>query len=270
MYGKLFAQMYDGTLGTKGPWQALVTFQQLIILADRYGDVDMTAEAIARRTTIPLDVVTIGLAELAKPDPHSRTPDEEGRRIVPLSDNRGWGWHIVNHDKYRKLRSQEERREYMRLYQSNRRAGSRVNQDVNTSTSGKQSQPIAVGSRQEAESSKQEASVFDEMWDAYPKRAGSNSKAAARKAWDARVKSGVLPEQLLAGVERYATFCRMTGKDGTEFVKQAATFFGPNEHWNEAWDIPVTPTRPTKHDEQNAAIAAGLAQLNAHKELTNG
>ena len=26
MYGKVFVQMYDGTLGTQGPWQALVTF----------------------------------------------------------------------------------------------------------------------------------------------------------------------------------------------------------------------------------------------------
>jgi hypothetical protein len=51
MYGKLFSQMYDGTLATKGPWQALVTFQQLIILADKHGIVDMTPEAIGRRTT---------------------------------------------------------------------------------------------------------------------------------------------------------------------------------------------------------------------------
>jgi hypothetical protein len=151
--------MYDGTLGTKGPWQALVTFQQLIILADKHGDVDMTAEAIARRTTIPLEVVTVGLRELVKPDPHSRTPDEEGRRVIPLADNRDWGWHVVNHDKYRKIRSQEERREYMRQYQRDRRAikkGTRVNKIVNKSTSGLQSQPIAVGSNQDAGISKAE------------------------------------------------------------------------------------------------------------------
>ena len=56
--------MYDGTLATKGPWQALVTFQQLIILADRNGEVDMTPEAISRRTTIPLEIIEHGIKAL--------------------------------------------------------------------------------------------------------------------------------------------------------------------------------------------------------------
>jgi len=129
MYGKLFAQMYDGTLGTAGPWQALVAFQQLIILADKDGVVDMTAEAIARRTTIPLDIIQTGITALEQPDPHSRTPDEDGRRIIKLSDDREWGWRIVNYIHYRNIRSQEERREYMRNYQRKRRAS--VNSNVN-------------------------------------------------------------------------------------------------------------------------------------------
>jgi hypothetical protein len=122
MYGKLFAQMYDGTLATKGPWQALATFQQLIILADKHGTVDMTADAIARRTTFPLEVIQLGLSELEKPDPDSRTPDEEGRRIVRLSDSRPWGWQIVNHAHYRALRSEDERRDYHRKYYRDKRS----------------------------------------------------------------------------------------------------------------------------------------------------
>lgn len=113
MFGKVFASMYDGTLATRGPWQALVTFQQFIVLADRAGIVDMTADAIARRTTIPIDIIKIGIAALEQPDSESRSPDLEGRRIVRLSDTRDWGWQIVNHDKYRAMRSQDERREYM-------------------------------------------------------------------------------------------------------------------------------------------------------------
>ena len=122
MYGKLFAQMYDGTLATTGPWQALVTFQQFIILADDEGVVDMTPEAIARRTTLPLDVVIVGIQALEQPDPESRSPELDGRRIVRLSDARSWGWHIVNHSHYKAIRSNEDRREYMRLYQRARRA----------------------------------------------------------------------------------------------------------------------------------------------------
>lgn len=121
MYGKVFSSMYDGTLATRGPWQALVTFQQLIVLSDRDGVVDMTTEAIARRTSIPLEIIETGIAALLHPDPRSRTPAEDGRRIIPLEDHRDWGWQIVNHAKYQAMRSAEERREYLRVAQANRR-----------------------------------------------------------------------------------------------------------------------------------------------------
>ena len=90
MYAKVFSQMYDGSLCTHGPWEALVTFQQMLVLADQEGNVDMTAEAIARRTTIPLNIIKLGIEELLKPDSKSRTPVEEGRRIIPLSSDRDW------------------------------------------------------------------------------------------------------------------------------------------------------------------------------------
>lgn len=125
MYGKLFAQMYDGTLATKGPWQALVTFQQLVILADPDGIVDMTVESVARRTTIPLDIIEVGIRALEEPDPASRTPAEDGRRVVRLSDSRPWGWRIVNYGFYRNIRNEVERRnkrrEYHREYARKRR-----------------------------------------------------------------------------------------------------------------------------------------------------
>ena len=129
MYGKLFVQMYEGTLASKGPWQALVTFQQFIILADQHGVVDKTADAISRITTIPLEIIQQGIEALEKPDTESRTPAEDGRRIVRLSESREWGWQITNYTYYRNLRSQEERRVYMRQYQRKRRQA--VNQDVN-------------------------------------------------------------------------------------------------------------------------------------------
>lgn len=148
MFGKLFSTMYDGTLGTRGPWEALVTFQQLIILADREGVVDMTPEALARRTTVPLEIITKGLATLEQPDPDSRTPDEDGRRIVPLSDSRAWGWRIVNYGKYRAIRTADERRDYMRQYQRDRRAKAAVNTVNPVSTK------LANSSKQRQEASK--------------------------------------------------------------------------------------------------------------------
>lgn len=132
MYAKVFAQIYDGTLCTKGPWQVLVTFQQLLVLADQDGVVDMTAGAIARRTTIPLEIITLGIEELLKDDHESRTPTENGRRILPLCEGRAWGWRIVNYKHYRALKREEERREYHREYWHKRQ--DKLNKKLNNST----------------------------------------------------------------------------------------------------------------------------------------
>ncbi|CAB4121294.1 hypothetical protein UFOVP8_65, partial [uncultured Caudovirales phage] len=60
----MYRQMYHGTLATAGPWQALVTFQQFIVLADKEGVVDMTPESIARETTIPIEIIRLGITAL--------------------------------------------------------------------------------------------------------------------------------------------------------------------------------------------------------------
>ena len=125
MYAKLFSSMFTGSLATRGPWQAVVTFQQLLVLADRFGIVDMTPEAIARHTTIPLEIISAGIEALEAPDPDSRRPDADGRRIVRLDPERAWGWEIVNHAHYRQIRSAEERREYQRAYMRDYRKGAR-------------------------------------------------------------------------------------------------------------------------------------------------
>lgn len=109
MYGKVFESIYDGTLA--GHWQAIVTMQQLVVLSTQDGVVDMTPDAIARRTSIPLEIITAGLEHLAKPDPYTRTPGEDGRRIVLIDDHRPWGWRLVNHAKYRALRNMEQKHE---------------------------------------------------------------------------------------------------------------------------------------------------------------
>ena len=114
MYGKIFATMYDGSI--YGRWQAIVTFQQMIALADKDGIVDMTAQALSARTSIPLEIIEKGIADLETPDKVSRTPDEEGRRIILLDEHRPWGWRITNYAKYREIRTAEERREYHRQY----------------------------------------------------------------------------------------------------------------------------------------------------------
>jgi hypothetical protein len=120
MYGKIFSSMFRGSL--HGQWEAIVTFVCMITLADKEGEIDMTAEALAAVTSIPLDIIKRGIASLESPDPQSRTPDEDGRRLVRASEARDWGWRITNYQHYRMMRSAEERREYFRQHKARRRA----------------------------------------------------------------------------------------------------------------------------------------------------
>lgn len=122
MYGKIFSTIYDGTL--YGHWQALVTFQQMIVLCDADGTIDMTPQALAARTGIPLDVIAEGIKFLERPDPDSRSPDAEGCRIERLDSHRTWGWHLVNHTKYKFMADAEtiraQNRERQRIHRENK------------------------------------------------------------------------------------------------------------------------------------------------------
>ena len=105
-------------------------------------------------------------------------------------------------------------------------------------------EPIAVGASVDesvrVRSNRPEYSPeFEQAWLVYPKRAGGNSKSAAFKAWKARLNEGVNPETMLEGVKRYAGWVSAMGNSGTQFVKQAVTFFGPDRHFEESWEVPA-------------------------------
>lgn len=123
MYTKMFRSMYEGTLADD--WRALVAFQQLLILADAHGTVDMTVSAIHRTTGIPMDVLGPGIEILQLPDQQSRSPAEEGRRIVPLDPSRARGWRLVNFAYYRGLMSANDKRESDRLRMAAKRDAER-------------------------------------------------------------------------------------------------------------------------------------------------
>lgn len=78
---------------------------------------------------------------------------------------------------------------------------------------------------------------FENIWREYPKREGSNSKVGAFKAWKARIRDGVQQQVMLEAVMRYRAFCEAKQIIGTEFVKLAQTFFGPNHEFDNPWEI---------------------------------
>lgn len=121
MYAKIFSQIYDSSIADD--WQVRVVFEDLLVLANSEGIVDMTPQAIAARTRIPQEIIDRALVALQSPDPKSRTPDEDGKRLVLLNAHRDWGWQIVNYEKYRGIKCEFDRRTYMRKYMRSKRKG---------------------------------------------------------------------------------------------------------------------------------------------------
>lgn len=202
MFAKIFQSMYDGSLAQRGPWEALVTFQQFLILADRFGDVDIHPEVISRRTLIPLDVITKGIEELSKPDPFSRDPSEEGRRIILLSATRDWGWHIVNYTKYSQIRSAEERRESRAKHYQETKP-----REVNQETQQR----------------------FERFWSAYPRKV---SKLLALKSW-----LKIAPDEALANTMVAALIEQKSSqqwlKDNGSFIPHPTTWLN-QRRWENA------------------------------------
>lgn len=208
MYGKIFDSMYDGTL--YGLWEAIVTFQQMIVLADADGIVDMTPQAMAARTSIPLEIIQAGLKVLEAPDPYSRTPGQDGKRIERIDEHRPWGWHIVNHEKYKHLKDSDSLREQNRVRQQRFRDNRRVTQnnatsrDVTRGNTKSRYTDTDTNTNKNTTTPLPPSGVFSDgfvrFWGAWP---SSSRKAARGKCWQLWRKGGFdsQADQILAHVE---------------------------------------------------------------------
>lgn len=124
----------------------------------------------------------------------------------------------------------------------------------------KQAKPKAEGKGYTAE--------FEAAWAAYPRRPG-NSKADAFKAWRARCTAGASFETLTEGVKRYAAYCDATDKTGTEFVKLAATFFGPGDHYLADWTFTPPAPKVTPASQQPLTVPSNAAERTAAEREAN-
>jgi hypothetical protein len=152
MYVKLFASIYQGTL--RGKSHGLLVFTNLLAHCDKAGEVDVHPRAIADEVGLTVEEVNAALAELEAPDPESRSPEENGCRIMRLDEHRAWGWRVVNYIKYRAIRDEADRREQNRRAQAAWRERHKEH---------KQSKPASASvSRRQPESAQAEAEAEGE------------------------------------------------------------------------------------------------------------
>ena len=98
MYTKLFGSILHSTI-----WETSVSTRivwvTMLALSDKDGRVMASVPGLARAALVSRAECEAALEYLLAPDPDSRTPDYEGRRIEEIDG----GWFLLNHAKYREL-----------------------------------------------------------------------------------------------------------------------------------------------------------------------
>jgi len=126
MFAKLFDRITESSL-MEEEIPTRYAFVMLLAIADRHGEVIGTDVALSRRLNMPLGDFREAVEKLSSPDKDSNSTEFEGRRLIPSEAERGY--HIVNYVKYRDIKNEDERREYMRAYMAKKRG---CKQSVNT------------------------------------------------------------------------------------------------------------------------------------------
>lgn len=72
-------------------------------------------------------------------------------------------------------------------------------------------------------------------------RAGS-TKPGAFACWKARITAGANAEEMHAGADKYARFCKATDRP----IQMAQTFFGPQEFFTADWTVPKAPEQSAR------------------------
>jgi hypothetical protein len=99
-YIKLDNNFADSSLLADGGFERSGVFFYLCSKADIHGWVTVSVPTIAKAGGIALEKAEAHLEALAGPDPYSRTPTDEGRRIR-IQREPEWGIQIVNYAAYR-------------------------------------------------------------------------------------------------------------------------------------------------------------------------
>ena len=115
-FTKLFSSITESTIWSESS-DIRVVWITMLAMADRRGRIWSSIPGLANRSQVTLEQTEIALQKFLSPDTYSRTKDLDGRRIEVIDG----GWRLLNHEKYRSLRDDEERRIYKRDWIKNKR-----------------------------------------------------------------------------------------------------------------------------------------------------
>lgn len=75
---------------------------------------------------------------------------------------------------------------------------------------------------------------------------------------------------MIDGVRRYGHYCGATGKLGTEYVMQAATFFGPDKRYAETWEPPANGAKKKTYEDYSNNLKVKIEDISERHEPIRG
>lgn len=97
-YTPILKSILTSTIWSEPPYVRVV-WLAMLLSADRQGRLGAAVPGIARISAVTVDEARDAIKRLESPDPDSRTPEFEGRRIEPIDG----GWKILNYGKHREM-----------------------------------------------------------------------------------------------------------------------------------------------------------------------
>ena len=126
-YTKLFSSITDSTIWSESA-ETRIVWITMLAMCDKNGWVYASIPGLAHRAHVNIEETEKALNKFLSPDKYSRTPDNEGRRIEVIDG----GWSLLNHPKYKAIRSADERREYQRNWIAEKRKAEKEALNVDT------------------------------------------------------------------------------------------------------------------------------------------
>jgi hypothetical protein len=183
-YAKLFSTITASSLWASTK-DAKILFVSMLASADQNGYVEASIPGLAQLAHLTIQEVETALAVLESPDPYSKNPDNEGRRLATVPG----GWVLLNYESYRNRPADRDRKEYMREYMQEWRR----KQDA---ANGKQSEVYVANSKpplaavslsatasataaSEAKDKSKYTAAFAAWYETYPRHVGKGEAAAA-------------------------------------------------------------------------------------------
>jgi len=143
MYGKHFQSTYNGSMVGSGP--VVFAVWGYVISHTRESIVELNPVILGAILGCTSDEVEKAISKLCAPDEKSRSPENDGKRLVKKTE---YAYFVPTYDKYQNIRNELERREYMKNYMRDYRKNHQDDVNVN----GKLSKPPLAHSYTDSDS----------------------------------------------------------------------------------------------------------------------